>query len=429
MTNSDDFYVTSISCGSSHSVALLNCDIVVSWGRGEDGQLGHGDANERLLPEAVCSLNRAGVENVYCGAEYTVALSSSQDRLYSWGWGDFGRLGHGDCRDIFLPEIITSLSSLSVSSVACGDTHTLVVTQMGGLYSFGRNQNGQLGLGTRDDALAPQHVEALQGHKVVSVSCGAEHSLAATDKGEVYAWGWGRYGNLGTGEVQDRLLPTRVESLAGVDIQKVACGWRHSIVVDTKGRLFTFGWSKYGQLGHGDNNDQLQPMQVAALADRRVTLAAGGWRHTVAVDEGGRLFSWGWNKFGQLGLGNNKDCNSPHPVAGALDGQQVSLLACGWRHTMAVSTSGQVYAWGRGVNGQLGVGEAVDRWTPQLVKHLSKGSIDLAVLQRPANTRAAGYVPTADRYAVVPDQQTANGSTSMSVPDVGSEPPAKKPKT
>ena len=76
--------------------------------------------------------------------------------------GDFGRLGHGDCNDVFIPQTISSLSGCNIVKIACGDTHTLAVTDCGDLYAFGRNQNGQLGLGTTHDAIVPQHVEALK---------------------------------------------------------------------------------------------------------------------------------------------------------------------------------------------------------------------------------------------------------------------------
>ena len=76
--------------------------------------------------------------------------------------GDFGRLGHGDCNDVFIPRKIDALRGRAVVRVACGDTHTLAVTEAGELYTFGRNSNGQLGHGTTDDSLAPRLVEALK---------------------------------------------------------------------------------------------------------------------------------------------------------------------------------------------------------------------------------------------------------------------------
>ena len=75
--------------------------------------------------------------------------------------GDFGRLGHGDCSDVFLPQPIAFFSGISIARIACGDTHSLACTDTGELYSFGRNQNGQLGLGHNNDITAPARVEAL----------------------------------------------------------------------------------------------------------------------------------------------------------------------------------------------------------------------------------------------------------------------------
>ena len=163
-------------------------------------------------------------------------------------------------------------------SVACGDTHTLVATESGDLYSFGRNQNGQLGLGSIQDSLSPQPVLALkvglargfagtsrgagvskryrsmawrrrtrrscphrpplhavQGKHVACVAAGAEHSMCVTSEGEVYCWGWGRYGNIGDGESQDRHLPTKAKALEGVQVHQVACGWRHRCAGDGGG--------------------------------------------------------------------------------------------------------------------------------------------------------------------------------------------------
>jgi len=131
--------VASLSCGSAHSLALIltsEGDITASWGRGEDGQLGHGDAEERLRPQSIFGLMNKGITSVHCGAEYSIAVAEELREVYSWGWGDFGRLGHGDCKDVFIPTAIQALSGLRIVSASCGDTHTLVVTDIGKLFSF-----------------------------------------------------------------------------------------------------------------------------------------------------------------------------------------------------------------------------------------------------------------------------------------------------
>lgn len=242
--------------------------------------------------------------------------------------GDFGRLGHDDCSDVFLPRRIEGLSGRGVSSIACGDTHTLAVMQSGALLAFGRNQNGQLGTGTQQDSLRAVPVEGLAGERVLGAACGAEHSTCVTESGKVFGWGWGRYGNLGIGTCEDacaplpsctqstavrstrcilrrcvlrprgslpamftvcptmkgisprqprarwrsvcRAVPAQMKGLEGVHAKFVACGWRHSLIIDQVGLLFSCGWSKYGQLGHGDNETLTQPKVVEHLRGQPV---------------------------------------------------------------------------------------------------------------------------------------------------------------
>lgn len=409
--------VLGIAGGSSHSLALVrtpsNGTIVVSWGRGEDGQLGHGDAEERTKPQAIFSLMGRGIRHVTCGAEYSVCLGSStsdSEEVYAWGWADFGRLGLGDCSDVFIPTPIPAFSGKRVWAVACGDTHTLVCLEGSGeLYSFGRNQNGQLGLGDTEDSVAPRLVKTLQGKKVIGIAAGAEHSLLCTSDGEVYSFGWGRYGNLGLGDRDDRHVPTKVDGLSNVI--SVAAGWRHSLAIaDNKSLLlFSWGWSKYGQLGHGDQEDLLIPKCVESLKLKSVVEISGGWRHSAAIlreendqcEPVSTCVCWGWNKFGQLGLGHNEDVCTPTPVV-HLEGEPIKHVAAGWKHTL-VTTGTRTYAFGRGVNAQLGFGEARDVNVPVLVPELCADSMSIASLMSSAHPVVAYSIPPGDRYAVVPD--------------------------
>eukprot|EP00245_Coleochaete_scutata_P012098 TRINITY_DN4638_c0_g1_i1.p1 TRINITY_DN4638_c0_g1~~TRINITY_DN4638_c0_g1_i1.p1 ORF type:complete len:425 (+),score=61.67 TRINITY_DN4638_c0_g1_i1:61-1275(+) len=396
--------VLAISCGASHSVALLSGDLVCSWGRSEDGQLGHGDAQERHVPYIVDALHGSEISQIVCGADHTIAYSSAKKTVYSWGWGDFGRLGHGNSSDLFIPMPIQALTGLSIKQLACGDCHCLAVTEDGGVFSWGRNQNGQLGLGDTVDGLFPQKIPAFEGIKVRMVAAGAEHTAAITEDGRLYGWGWGHYGNLGLGDRLDRKLPELVTSVQGERMAMVACGWRHTIAATASGKVYTVGWSKYGQLGHGDNNDHLVPHAVESLKNMTAAQIAGGWRHSVALMSDGVLYAWGWNKFGQLGVCNNEDQNAPHAVASIPEA--VLQVSCGWRHTVAVTEKGNVYAWGRGTTGQLGHGDAADRNTPKLLESLSADG--LACTQIPRTRRphsASTRIPPSERYAVVPDAQ------------------------
>jgi hypothetical protein len=96
-------------------------------------------------------------------------------------------------------------------------------------------------------------------------------------------------------------VPKRVEAVASVAL--VAGGWRHTLAADREGRLYAAGWNKFGQCGVGHNDDVVQPSTVEALAGRRVVQLKSGWKHTLAVTEDGRFFSWGRNVNGQVSGG------------------------------------------------------------------------------------------------------------------------------
>ncbi|MBA0749221.1 hypothetical protein Gogos_003170, partial [Gossypium gossypioides] len=261
---------------------------------------------------------------------------------------------------------------------------------------WGRNQNGQLGLGSTEDSLVPQKIQAFQGISIKMVAAGAEHTAAVSEEGALYGWGWGRYGNLGLGDRNDRLVPEKVSTLNGEKMNMVACGWRHTISVSDTGRLYTYGWSKYGQLGHGDFEDHLVPHKVESLADSFIKQIAGGWRHTMALTSDGKLYGWGWNK-------------------------KVVQVSCGWRHTLAITEEKNVFSWGRGTNGQLGHGESTDRLVvdqvvtisvliirnvPKIIEALSVDGSSGQQIESSKLDPLSGktWVSPTERYAIVPDE-------------------------
>nr|QEM23329.1 UV resistance locus 8 [Colobanthus quitensis] len=400
-----------ISAGASHSVALLSGNIICSWGRGEDGQLGHGDAEDRFSPVQLTALDGHEVNSITCGADHTLAYSEPRLQVYSWGWGDFGRLGHGNSSDVFIPQPIKTLGTVKIKQIACGDSHCLAVTMDGEVSSWGRNQNGQLGLNTTEDSLIPQKIQTFQGVPVKMVAAGAEHSAAVTEAGDVYGWGWGRYGNLGLGDRSDRLVPEKVSPIDGIKMTLVACGWRHTITVTDSGSIYTYGWSKYGQLGHGDFEDHPTPYKLEALSDKPISQISGGWRHTMAVTSDGKLYGWGWNKFGQVGVGDNVDRCSPVQVVFPHD-QKVVQICCGWRHTLAVTEKNNVFSWGRGTNGQLGHGDSADRNLPTIIDALSTDGPGTQKIESSKANPSAGKISGSllGKYAVVPDENVESSA-------------------
>ncbi|KQJ82706.1 hypothetical protein BRADI_5g10580v3 [Brachypodium distachyon] len=393
--------VVLVSAGASHSVALLEGNVLCSWGRGEDGQLGHGDAEDRLVPTVISGFDAPRITSVICGADHTTAYSEEEQQVYSWGWGDFGRLGHGNSSDVFTPQPVRALQGIKIKQMACGDSHCLAVTMGGEVQSWGRNQNGQLGLGTTEDSLLPQKIQAFEGICVKMIAAGAEHTAAVTEDGDLYGWGWGRYGNLGLGDRNDRFVPEKVSLVEGEKMVLIACGWRHTITVSSSGILYTYGWSKYGQLGHGDFEDHLFPHKVEALKDSSTS------------------------QFGQVGAGDSVDHCSPVQVMFPAE-QKVAQVACGWRHTLAYTEKKNVFAWGRGTSGQLGHGEIVDRNKPLMIDAISPDGSGSKKLESSTAVpfTAKVWVSPSERYALVPDEKvakpgvgTAGNGADASVPE------------
>lgn len=360
--------VASVAAGASHSLFLLSDGRVAAVGRGDDGQLGMGDAEPREAPEAVPGVR--GARAVVAGAEFSLAVvagdDDDDDSIVGWGWADFGRLGSAARGGALSPARVKGLPSpLAVASVAAGDAHALVALADGSVFAFGRNSTGALGLGDTRDRTTPTLVPCLP--PIRSVAAGAEHSVFATVGGDVWAAGWNGHGPLGDGSRSDSTAPVRTLTVGptagGPAIVTVAAGWRHTLAIDEARALWAWGWNGWGQLGVGAGGDALAPQKVAGpLAGVPVAHAAGGWRHTLAVDGRGRLFAWGWGAFGQTGRGGDRS-DAPLPVPVPLP-HAATGIAAGWRHSLAVA-GGDAVAFGRNVDGQCGgAAESADAAPP-----------------------------------------------------------------
>jgi alpha-tubulin suppressor-like RCC1 family protein len=196
-------------------------------------------------------------------------------------------------------------------AVAAGKTHSLVLTESGEDYAWGDNDDGELGLGDMEARLTPTKVEGLP--KVKAIAAGDAHSLALTESGEVYAWGWNREGQLGLGEMGDwkvRLTPTKVEGLPKV--KAIAAGGVHSLALTESGEVYVWGYNASGQLGLGDWEARLTPTKVEGLPKVKAIAAGGGY--SLALTESGEVYAWGNNAIGQLGLGDREERLTPTKV-------------------------------------------------------------------------------------------------------------------
>ncbi|XP_056457919.1 RCC1 and BTB domain-containing protein 1 isoform X1 [Gadus chalcogrammus] len=190
----------------------------------------------------------------------------------------------------------------------------LYVTHSNEFAVIGLNCSNCLGTGDSLSTIAPRALDALRGKKVASFSYGSgPHVLLATESGELYAWGHNGYSQLGNGTTNQCASPALVTTnLQGKRFKEVACGSHHSLALTTDGEVFAWGYNNCGQVGSGSTANQPSPRRVAGLLQGKAVVGvACGQTSSLALVDNGELYSWGYNGNGQLGLGNNGNQLSP----------------------------------------------------------------------------------------------------------------------
>uniref|UniRef100_A0A8C1RKV9 HECT and RLD domain containing E3 ubiquitin protein ligase 4 n=1 Tax=Cyprinus carpio TaxID=7962 RepID=A0A8C1RKV9_CYPCA len=291
--------------------------------------------------------------------------------MLCWGNASYGQLGLGgiDEEIVLEPRKCEFLEGKRVRDVGCGRRHSVFLLEDGTVYTCGCNDLGQLG---HDKARKkPEQVMSLDAQNIVAVSCGEAHTLALNDKGQVFAWGLGSDGQLGLSNIEDRIrIPRTVKSLSEVHIAQVACGNCHSLALARGGQIFSWGQNKYGQLGLGMQGAGVSsPQVVQSLQGVPFAQISAGGAHSFGLTLSGAVFGWGRNKFGQLGLSDNDDRCFP-ALLKTLRSQRVVYISCGEDHTAVLTKEGGVFTFGAGGYGQLGHNTTNNEVNPRKVFEL-----------------------------------------------------------
>ena len=350
----------------------------------------------------------APVRQVAAGYGHTGIVTEAGDLLMCGEGGD-GRLGLGDEEDRATPTRVARalFDGEAVLMVACGTFHTVVVTEGGGVYTFGDGKDGRLGHGDYQDQLAPKRVPAAEfnGERVVMVAAACAHTVALSEAGHVFTWGFGLSGQLGHHDEEHQRAPRQVEAgwFGGEKVVFVAAGGLHTVAVTAGGRLYTWGYNWKGQLGNGENRNRKVPTLVGGFGapeGGRVVMAACGSTHTLVVTQDGALWACGAGGSGQLGLNDVADRFDFERVgAGAFGSARVVAAAAGDRHSAAVTEDGALWTWGYGSDGQLGHGNKEKKSVPEKISKEMFKSL-------------CSQVPPAHMLAFVMSAQNRLGETS-----------------
>jgi alpha-tubulin suppressor-like RCC1 family protein len=371
---------------------------LLAFGENMDGQLGStiniGTEDPNPTPTLVGLPGENGtVTQVAAGSDHSLVVTSS-GQLYAFGYNYYGQLGSTTNVKTGTPDPTPTLVSLpgeigTVTQTAAGSSSSLVVTSSGQLYAFGANYYGELGntthIGTSEPNPTPTLVTLPAEIGIVTqVAIGGGHSLVVTSSGQLYAFGYNRYGELGsvTNNGTDTPISTSTPvTLPGESgaVTQVAAGEFHSLVVTSSGQLYAFGYDEYGQLGSVNTlpgHPNPTPTLVGLPGEIGiVTQVAAGQFHSLAATSSGQLYAFGYNQNGQLGstTNNGTATQTPTPTLVGLPGEIgiLTQVAAGADHSLAVTSSGQLYAFGDNARGELGLaansGTTTPNPTPTLV--------------------------------------------------------------
>ncbi|XP_036192775.1 probable E3 ubiquitin-protein ligase HERC4 isoform X5 [Myotis myotis] len=363
--------------------------------------------------------------------------------MLCWGNASFGQLGLGgiDEEIVLEPRKSDFFINKKVRDVGCGLRHTVFVLDDGTVYTCGCNDLGQLG--HEKSRKKPEQVVALDAQNIIAVSCGEAHTLALNDKGQVYAWGLDSDGQLGLlgseecirvpsclpkimcidslvracsglsfGRIRSGGSIRNIKCLSDIQIVQVACGYYHSLALSKASEVFSWGQNKYGQLGLGtDCKKQASPQLIKSLTGIPFMQVAAGGAHSFVLTLSGAIFGWGRNKFGQLGLNDENDRYVPNLLK-SLRTQKIVYICCGEDHTAALTKEGGVFTFGAGGYGQLGHNSTSHEINPRKVFELM-GSIVTQIACGRQHTSA--FVPSSGRiysFGLGGNGQLGTGSTS-----------------
>ncbi|MEU1086707.1 Ig-like domain repeat protein [Streptomyces sp. NPDC005892] len=355
---------------------------VLTWGRNTYGQLGNGTTAPSAQPGSLVPIPASlpqgtRVTAVSGGYGHSVALTSTGEVL-AWGQNDAGQLGDGTFTNSTVPVEVSLPAGTRVTAIDSGDDFVLALTSAGDVLAWGYNEWGQLGNGTTGtDSNVPVEVDLPAGATVTEISAGAGHALALTSAGEVLSWGDNDLGQLGDGTTTSRDEPAAVDLPAGT-ARTIAAGDDHSLALSSTGSTLAWGYNGDGQLGDGTTTTRTRPVETHVPDGVTVTsLAAGSGFQSFALTTTDEVLAWGDNSYGQLGDGTTTRRTVPVEVS-LPTGTRVTSIDSGDDHTVALTSTGDVLAWGYNRYGQVGDGTTTNHSVPVEVA-LPTGTIALAI--------------------------------------------------
>ena len=261
------------------------------------------------------------------------------------------------------------------STIVCGYTYTLSISNEGTVYSFGMDSNG--GHGHKESFVFPPR-EVSNLNNIQSIDCSDTHTVCLDFEGNVFTFGDNSLGELGIDEEDGRFSFARklfnyAKSFAGTyeyipqkvflpTINQVSCGIGFTMCLSTDGFVYSFGANKHGHLGHGNTTNYSYPKRIESLSNIEF-ISCGGF-HTICKSFENDIYSWGENNYGQLGIGEINSQHSPFKCVNWP--KDIIDIKCGESHSLVLTLKEEVFSCGYNYTGQLGRDSIDEVYSPDM---------------------------------------------------------------
>ncbi|XP_013083908.2 serine/threonine-protein kinase Nek8-like isoform X1 [Biomphalaria glabrata] len=296
-----------------------------------------------FIPRFLEGQTAVTIQHVACGDLFTACLTD-RGILMTFGSGANGCLGHGNCNDVTQAKIVEALLGYEVIQVSCGASHVLAVTNEHEVFAWGRGDNGRLGLGSYESTTSPKEILIPEDAHPCSVHCGMDCSVLLTLEHKLLCSGSNRCNKLALDKAEDNIdgvieettsfTPVASVPVSSLYIKMVALGTSHSAVITVDGECYTFGSNQFGQLGVETETGNRKPKLVSSLQDKIVFISCGDI-FTVAVSEDNKVYTWGKSSRGRLGR-SLEDSHLPRPVVFPKDEEFFEVLSVSSCHGSTV---------------------------------------------------------------------------------------------
>ena len=400
----------------------IQSGIVISFGNNTHIETSHENYEKITLPRIIFKLKNVRIDQIFSGWEHNILLTNKGE-IYTFGNNQYYQCGLKNKDETY--KIIKDPTNISVlnnniraKNAACGNEHSLILSCDNNLYAFGNNEDGLLGL--NDCKIKRYEFTKINfgkyNNRIKDISAGTVHNLALTDDNKIFSWGSSQGGQLGLSEkyllsqpgykttfflANPTLVPILNNKKENEDeIIKIGCGEAHSLALNTKGHVYSWGFGSNGQLGLGFCEDSFEPGTgltksrrftpeiIDYLENEKIIDIKCGKTFSMFINDKNELYACGVNDLNQLGLNetfskehlNNKELSCfdfvyPTKVDCFLN-MKVLKISCGEGHCLAIikdliSNIQTIWSLGNNKFGQLGQGSLIKKSTPNPINYLS----------------------------------------------------------